>query len=187
MGNFSRAPKTWMIFCTISWNNAIPSTRTSKFRNFYHPDRLQLTVVTKRVQKSFNRRSARFRLPQVAQGNGCLDAQAIDSPAKPLPIRRRHRPPFPTSKPVHQCGADAPSQIVEGNVKTGGRGACPPCDRTRLHRGGGLRHEHARRKDSEADDDGRERFDQGKEQSRHHHGVTDDRGVAKAEAVEEAA
>ncbi len=66
--------------------------------NSYHPDRLQLTVVTKRVQKSFNRRSARFRPTQVARGNGCLDAQAIDSPAKPLPIGRRNRATLSNAK-----------------------------------------------------------------------------------------
>ena len=65
--------------------------RVPEPRKFLSPRSIATDSCAKRVQKSFNRRSARFRLTQVAQGNGCLGAQAIDSPAKPLPIGRRNR------------------------------------------------------------------------------------------------
>ena len=61
------------------------------------------------------------------------------------------------------------------------------CYGARLYSGCGLRHEDSGRKDGEADDHDGQRFGQGKEQAHDHHGAIDERGVAKAEAVEEAA
>ncbi len=63
-------------------------------------------------------------------------------------------------EPVGQGGAGASSQIVEGHVESGGRGARAPRNGAGLHGGCGLRHENTRRKNGEADDDNRQQFDQ---------------------------